>query len=360
MLDVFCLHGSYGADATPYGCTFVRLLLPLSHPAVAGRVRMRHGTEPPTDSPDVVVVERTWKEGTTLADAERLLAELSRRRVPVLHAVDDNLLDLNADEPWQPFPSAEDRAVFRLFSRESRGVLVSTEPLARRLRRLNPRIEVVPNALDERLWDLGPKPFRRAGPLVVGYMGTRTHDADLFSVLRGLREVLHLRPGTRLELVGLSNDPRLLEPFEGLPVSRLEPGPEGAYPLFVRWLRRTVRWDVAIAPLEDDPFTACKSNLKQLDYAALGAAGVFGDSVPYRGPVVDGENGLLVPNEPSAFRDALLRLLDDAGLRERLATRALSDLRARHTLATGAAVHVEAIERLLSGPEAGRVSPDRG
>ena len=353
MLDVFCLHGSYGADATPYGCTFIRLLQPLSHPAVAAGVRMRHGTEPPADSPDAVVVERTWREGTTVADVERLLEDLTRRNVPVLHAVDDNLLDLNADEPWQPFPTAQARAVFRLLARESRGGRVSTVPLADRLRRLNPRIEVAPNALDERLWDLGPKPARRPGPLVVGYMGTRTHDADLFSILRGLREALHRRPGTRLELVGLSNDPRLLEPFEGLPASRLEPGVEGSYPLFVRWLQRSVRWDVAIAPLEDDPFNACKSNLKQLDYAALGAAGVFGASVPYRDSVVDGENGLLVPNEPSAFRDALLRLLDDAGLRERLAARVLSGLVERHTLATEASAWFGAIHRLLAGSPPG-------
>jgi hypothetical protein len=40
--------------------------------------------------------------------------------------------------------------------------------------------------------------------------------------------------------------------------------------------------DICIAPLEDNPFNACKSNIKQLEYTALGAAGVYSDVLPYK------------------------------------------------------------------------------
>ena len=63
-------------------------------------------------------------------------------------------------------------------------------------------------------------------------------------------------------------------------------------------MRQHLRWDVAIAPLEDDAFTRGKSDLKYLDYAALGIPGVFSDVRPYRDTVRHRETGLLAANEP--------------------------------------------------------------
>lgn len=45
---------------------------------------------------------------------------------------------------------------------------------------------------------------------------------------------------------------------------------------------KEIEADIAIAPLEDNPFNACKSNIKQLEYTAMGAAGVYSDVIPYK------------------------------------------------------------------------------
>lgn len=342
MREVYVLRGGYGPALTPYGCTYVRLLLPLSHPGATDRVLLHHGTELPAVAPDVVIIERSWKEGTTLADAERALATLTRRGIPFLHALDDDLLALSEDLP-RPDETAR---VVALLAREARGVLVATMPLADRMRRLNPNVVVVPNALDERLF--APRRRERGSPPTIGYMGTRTHVRDLGRVVRGVRELLVRRTGrVRLEIVGVG-DRRTLEPLlSGLPVAFSEPGPEDVYPRFVRWMLRTLRWDVAIAPLEETPFARAKSDLKYLDYALLGAAGVYADATPYRDSVVDGTTGLLRPLTPEAFRLALEELLDDEGLGERIAAEAEARVRATRTLATRAREWPDAIETLL-------------
>ena len=40
--------------------------------------------------------------------------------------------------------------------------------------------------------------------------------------------------------------------------------------------------DVAIAPLIDNEFNACKSNIKMLEFTAMGAAGIYSDVEPYK------------------------------------------------------------------------------
>lgn len=355
--DVFCLHGTYGPAATPYGCTYVRALLPLAHPSLSGRIRFGHGESLPPGFEGTVLVERSWREGTTVAAVEGLLEELSRRSLPFVHTLDDDLLDLHADEPWKAEPSEETRRVVRLLAREARGVVVSTGPLGERMRRLNPRIEVVRNALDERLFfppgrepgslPGGSGPVAGSGEITVGYMGTLTHEADLMSVLGPLRALLRRSSGrVRFELVGGSARPGFEALFSGLPFRRLTPGPDHPYPRFASWMLRSLRWDVALAPLVASSFSNAKSDLKYLDYAALGAAGVYADAPPYREALADGETGLPA-GEPDGFGRALSELVSDASLRRRVRDSAWEAVRRGRTLATRAVDWADALDRLV-------------
>ncbi len=347
MRDVFVLHGAYGPRLTPYGCTFIRLLLPLSHPSVSGSIRLSHGTEPP-DRADVVIVERTWKEGTTVADAERLVALLRRKRIPVLYALDDDLLDLDPRDVSSAAVAEEIHRVVAFLAREAAGVLVSTCALAERMQPLNAHIAVVPNHLDERLF--GKPPAREERQiLTIGYMGTHTHERDLRTVLRGLRELMGERAGrVRLEFAGGTADNGFLTLFAGLNFKSLDRGDEDDYPHFVPWMRRNLDWDVAIAPLEDSRFHRCKSDIKFLDYALLGVPAVYSAVGPYLETVEDRVTGLVVPTTPDSFRDALGELLDDSALRRSIAGDARQKVLASRTLETGAHLWPEAIEGLLS------------
>jgi glycosyltransferase involved in cell wall biosynthesis len=114
-------------------------------------------------------------------------------------------------------------------------------------------------------------------------------------------------------------------------------------------MRQQLRWDVAIAPLGDDTFTRGKSDLKYLDYAALGIPGVFSDVRPYRETVRHRETGLLAANEPEAWAEALEEVVSDAALRARLAEAATRDVHGHRMLKTNATRWSDAIETIVPG-----------
>ena len=352
MREVFVLHGEYGAGR-PFGCTFIRHLRPLSHPSVAGAIGLTHGTRLPTDRvPDAVLVERLphAPADRVLAEAERLVGDLAVRGIPYVYTTDDNLLDLNRDRPWERVPGEEARAAIRLLARRAAGVIVSTEALRERMERLNSSVVTIPNFLDERLFGPAAGARRENDPLVVGYMGTGTHDGELRMILRPLRDLLaRARGRVRLEVVGVTTAESLVAYFEGLPVTRLDPGVKEAYPSFPGWMRQSLRWDFALAPLSDDPFARCKSDLKYLDYAALGIPGVFSDVRPYRETVRHRETGLVVPNEPDAWAAALVEMAGDGVLRARLAEAATAEVHANRMLRTNAMRWRDAIETIVPG-----------
>src|SRR5690606_16932600 len=129
--------------------------------------------------------------------------------------------------------------------------------------------------------------------LTLGYMGTLTHDADLCLILPALDEVGRAAPHS-LELqviggVGTGATWSLLKdlPF---PVRRIDP-PTGEYPHFMHWFTGSIHWDVALAPLLDTPFNRCKSDVKFLDYSALGTAGIYSRDSIYAEHVIHGFSG---------------------------------------------------------------------
>jgi len=102
-------------------------------------------------------------------------------------------------------------------------------------------------------------------------------------------------------------------------------------PDFGSWCRTaaSLRLDVALAPLADSAFHACKYFNKYLEYGSLGAAGIYSDVPPFVDAVHDGSTGLLVRNRPEDWLAAIDALVDDAGLRRRIAEAAARDVEAR-------------------------------
>ncbi len=347
MITIHAVRGGGGPGLTPFGCTYIRLIQPFTYPSLADRVRFTHGPDPPPHRVDVAIVERYFKEDTRIAEAERLYEDLRKRAKTIVYTLDDNILDLNLERPWEPFPKPETRAVVRFFLQAADSAIVSTPALRERLRPLNARIEVVPNALDDRLFPNQHVPRTRRAETVVGYMGTLTHDRDLMLVVEPLRRALRRNRNLRLELVGLLADPRLAQLFAGLPVAFRDPRNDHTYPRFVTWMRNNLAWDLAIAPLEDTPFTSAKSDLKFLDYSALSFPSLLSDVRPYQdAPLSDGL-ARLVPNEPDAWADALDELVGNDEARLRLAERAYEHVSRERMLKTRSRDFLAAVENLI-------------
>lgn len=210
---------------------------------------------------------------------------------------------------------------------------------------------MVPNALDERLVEeaLGRKSATaNNGRKVIGYMGTYTHDADLMMILQALRETLRKHLDTlELQLIGGIADSAVMQAFNGLPIKVLKVGTNGEYPDFMRWMSQTVQWDLAIAPLEDNCFTRCKSDIKFLDYSILGIAGIYSRVTPYEKTVRHLETGYLATNNTQAWVDAFDGLLTDDSLRQKLGIQAQKYVLSTRTLRHCAQNWRDAIQAII-------------
>ena len=349
----------HGTDLRPFGSAYIRLLRPLTHPALCASVEVTSGLKYDGQDVDAVIVDRLWRPDISPALAKSLVENVRRAGAQLIYALDDDFLDLPAEgKDWRP--TEEHRWVVQFFLRQADGVMVPTRALRDRFLSFNPNIVVVPHALDERLLSgrglpEGKAHFTPGGVLslskgkkvigyvnalltyalniahparakqkVVGYMGTFTHDDDLMMVLPALRTVWQRhREEIEFQMVGVVGRTDTLQALKGLPVRMVKPGPgQGEYPSFTSWFSSHLRWDIAISPLEDTPFNRCKSDIKFLDYSAIGAAGIYSQVPAYESSVRHLETGWLAENEVEAWVEALEALLSDDGLRTQLAQNA--------------------------------------
>jgi glycosyltransferase involved in cell wall biosynthesis len=333
----------HGGDRRAYGCSHIRNLLPLAHPANRPHISMTSSFD--YAPADIVIVERAWEPHTNVMEADELVARAKTDGACLIHTIDDSLLETPS------IPSAS-RTIVRTLCRAAAGVIVSTPFLKDRFSRLNPRVHVVPNALDERLFfaDTVMAPRGSGEKLVVGFMGTLTHEADLMLVVQPLLALLRRHAGDiEFQIVGAVSDRSWLRVFDGLPVAKLEVPPESVeYPAFIGWMRRNLSWDIAIAPLADSPLNRGKSDIKFLDYSALGLPGVYSAVPPYLETVRQGETGILVANSPAEWYEALETLVRDPALRSSIATRSQEYVRSQRTLEHCATAWREAVLAILA------------
>jgi len=100
---------------------------------------------------------------------------------------------------------------------------------------------------------------------------------------------------------------------------------------------------LAVIPLEQTRFAACKTAIKWFDYAEIGVPVLCSAVSPYLEVVDDGATGCLVANDSAAWFAALERAVADDGWRARAAVAARSVVRDRHTLTQTVAAWREAL-----------------
>ncbi len=300
------------ASGPPWACAEIRLLRPYRHPLMRKHMEVSTGPRLPLDRVDAVVIQRALTPEASLEDAITFLRDVRRRGIKIIYDLDDDLLSQHPSFTLERglMPS---RPRIRLLLREADAVTVSTALLADRVRPLNPCVFVWPNAIDENFMsetrsDIGEKAD-------IGYFGTMSHLGDLLAVMESLEMALNGLPARpEMELCGISDDPRMAGLFATQCKVRMLPV-DGDYASFQTRLHRRTHWKTGLAPLTDNVFNLCKSDMKFLDYALAGIPSIYADCPAYAA-VIDGETGLKVSLE--GFGAAVLRLLQDHDLRNHI------------------------------------------
>ncbi|VVP69108.1 hypothetical protein PS910_00513 [Pseudomonas fluorescens] len=257
-----------------HGCGHYRVIQPLDALKASGRAdgalvyRVPEPMHLERYAPDTLVLQRPVGE-QSLAALQRVHAF---SQVFKVYELDDYLPNVPVRSVHRArMPKDITRSLRKGLSYVDRFV-VSTDVLAHELRDFHPHIQVVRNRLDPGWWGNLPLSQRRtAARARVGWAGGSGHTGDL-ELIAGVVEAL----ADEVDWVFFGMCPERLRPF----VKEFHPGVRiDLYPAALARLNL----DLALAPLEDNLFNACKSNLRLLEYGICGVPVVCSDLVCYRG-----------------------------------------------------------------------------
>ena len=337
-VHVIARHSTIGPQSSAY----IRLVAPLTDECVAGRVRLTLGA--PGDAVpdcDVCIVQRTALPSVAAVDV--LVRRLGESGAALVADVDDAFILIGAEHPehdlYRPLNAALDRLVAA-----SAETWFSTDELADAYAALAPRGVIVGNRLDPRLWRdwrrEQPAPFAE-GKVRMVYMGTHTHGPD-FAMIRPALDQLYAERGDAFDLTMIGVDPDIA-PAPWL--HRLAPPAEAvSYPRFVRWLRAQGPFDLGLAPLADNAFNRCKSDIKAIDYAALAILPLVSEGPAYRADPVLARH--IVFAGADGWLDAFRSVFDDRPVAAARALAAQAHVRERRNVAGVAPMLVERLEAL--------------
>jgi len=160
-------------------------------------------------------------------------------------------------------------------------VTVSTEPLKIALRPLNDNIAVLPNYINPKEWNFKRKTHKKVR---IGWVWSPTHIPDNAEVEEALK-FINQKYKDVAEIVIFGTDKNIFD-FDTINVPAV---PYYDYPeTFTE-----AGIDISIAPLADNEFNRCKSDIKFLESTMAGASFVGSKVYPYEFSVKHGKTGYL-------------------------------------------------------------------
>ena len=348
LLQTVSLHTPGTVKRNPDPCGYIRGLLPM---CTIGDNLATHMVD--ADSANSVITDALFVQRTAIPfqeSAETLLSHCRRHGIRIVYDIDDNLFAIPPSHC--DYAAYEDKlkAAFVVLKAADL-VTVSTEVLRRQLADYNPNTLLVPNALSSTVWNLDTppriataKPSRSKQPVRLLYMGTATHQVDFEMVRPALARLKdEFGDKLRIEVVGIAQESYVDDLFTRIPVP---PTITESYPLFASWLRGHGPWDIGIAPLVDEFFNRNKSDIKVLDYTAIGAAVACSNLCPYNVWVRDGVDGLLIGYDVDEWHQKLRSLIVDPDLRLRLWRASWGRMLAERTLEIQRPLYQQVLARL--------------
>lgn len=203
--------------------------------------------------------------------------------------LDDDPFNLNPSHPaYQQFKDKE--PIYKMFIKSADHIICSTEYIKNVVKDINPKITVIPNAIDPDIWKVKRKK-RTDGKIRIGWFGSSSHLSDIEILHSFMKEILLKYPQVEFHLAGFSYETLADKEdrvFHYPPTKGYE-----EYPQFVA----DKDLDIALAPLEDTVFNRAKSNIKWLEHSMLETPMVLSDVTPYKECVKNYKTGYLAKNK---------------------------------------------------------------
>ena len=288
---------------------------------------------------DVIVIQRVNPFSTKLAKKAK------QHGIKLVYETDDDFLDMNSSNPSFNYIQGNLANIKKLVSAADE-IVVSTSELKRRFDNLNlsSNVTIIRNYYLDNVLPL--KEFSYSGNQYVriGYFGTMTHNNDLeliHNVILRLKDIFS-KKGIQvdLEVIGASID----ENVDWFNVKKMP-----YYPMsmatFMKWISVRANWDIGIIPLVNTEFNKCKSELKYIEFTALGVPIVASDVDAYKGTVEEGVTGFLA-NSEDEWVNKLSMLIENPKLRHGILNNARDDILKNYDLRSRAKQWDEIFKRV--------------
>jgi len=246
--------------------------------------------------------------------------------------------------------------------RMSDGLIVSTPTLAELYKPYAKKIFVVENVMDLSLW---PK-RKKNKKLTIGWIGAGSHDEDLallkgvvqnvlnkhndveFMIVHGAPEFFKHKPDC--EYLANPRHPSYKK-LQRCPKCKGIPGVNWTHDFktidkYPKWAA-SFGFDIGLAPLVDLNFTRGKSNLRWLEYSAMGIPTIASPLNHFKETIVNGKTGIIVKdNSEQSWMEAIESLIENKDLRETIGKNARAEVKENWSLSSMAKKYMKAIEGL--------------
>jgi glycosyltransferase involved in cell wall biosynthesis len=255
-------------------------------PLARGATRLLQPLELLRAAPDCLVLQHSVDDGQLgLIDRLRAVAP----GIPIIQMVDDLFGEAPEKHPNRAFLNREGHQRMSQALLKSQRMIVTTEPLREHYARYITDVRRIPNCLAPQ-WDglvkiVGPRQRLR-----VGWVGAGQHQDDLEMIAAVVASL-----AGEVDWIFMGMCPDKLRPY----IHEFHPFVSIAdYPKKMA----SLNLDIAIAPLVDNLFNRCKSNLRLLEYGAMGWPVVCSDVYPYQ---TDDPPVVRVVNDTQAWIQAI-------------------------------------------------------
>lgn len=247
--------------------------------------------------PDTLVVH------AAVSDAQLTMLETYKRfhRSLRVFGLDDLITHVPEQSPFHKHAFRDAKARLRKALSMCDRAIVSTQPLVELCQGLSDDVRLIPNYLEKARWGGLHTGRQQSKKPRVGWAGAQQHHGDLALIV---------------DLVKATAD-EVDWVFFGMCLAELKPYIKEEHPFvldFDAYPKKlaSLQLDIAVAPLAAHPFNEAKSNLRLLEYGALGMTVICSDIYPYQNAPVK-----RVANTSAAWIEALrdrIHDLDAAGV----------------------------------------------
>ena len=210
-------------------------------------------------------------------------------------------------------------AHYELISYLADGFIVTNDYLGEKLSKPhdNKPYRVIKNFLNDEQINLASSLKQKGNQnFTIGYFsGSHTHLTDFEVVYPELLQLLNDYPDIKLKIVGMLELPSSANKF-------IKNGQISYYPLvdFLTLEKLQSEVDLNIAPLADNIFANCKSDLKFFEAGLVKTPTIASPTFAFKNAIKNGENGFLC--KPGEWYDTILKIYRDKDFRAKIGSNA--------------------------------------